>query len=414
MWISVLCVSVMTSACNLSSGLDSEFGVVDASQDQPSDQPLDQRQATDQDQGSMLADDSMDVPLDGADASADGDADGAIDQGDASSDTSSVCGDGLISGGESCDDGNISSGDGCDDVCQTEPGYVCPSPGGPCALLCGDGALDLNEACDDGNSMAGDGCDAVCVPEAGYQCSGAPSVCTPVCGDGVITGSEQCDDGNLSSGDGCDALCAIEDGYVCLNPNQSCRQVNHIRSDPSMASTVPWPAGAPAGTMETNRCSDGRIMTGFFANDNFSQMSFVEMGCEYIDRVPNTTAFTPTGGVIGRVLGDLVEGRGFQGVGCINGWAAKGFEVYINAQDSVVGLGVLCSDLRVTQGEATFDPNLTWGPGTIGQTNAASSYSLTCPPGLALVGLSALFTTSNFPRKMARVGLICDVPSLEF
>lgn len=45
-----------------------------------------------------------------------------------------VCGDGLINlASEQCDDGNLSSMDGCARTCQIEDGFVCPTPGAPCA-----------------------------------------------------------------------------------------------------------------------------------------------------------------------------------------------------------------------------------------------------------------------------------------
>ena len=78
------------------------------------------------------------------------------------------------------------------------------------------------------------------------------------------------------------------------------------------------------------------------------------------------------------------------------------------------GVGVLCGRLEVKQGQALFDPAITWGPRTVGQTGGVVSYDLACASGQVPVGLTGLFTTTVAPREMPRIGLICDTPVLEF
>jgi cysteine-rich repeat protein len=85
------------------------------------------------------------------------------------------CGDGIISGGEACDDGNFIDGDGCAADCSLiEPGFDCPTPGGPCLAICGDGLIVDGETCDDGNTDNGDCCTSTCQFDAN-DCPPAPA-----------------------------------------------------------------------------------------------------------------------------------------------------------------------------------------------------------------------------------------------
>lgn len=47
-----------------------------------------------------------------------------------------TCGNGVVEASESCDDGNAQGGDGCSATCALETGYVCGTPGQPCAHAC--------------------------------------------------------------------------------------------------------------------------------------------------------------------------------------------------------------------------------------------------------------------------------------
>lgn len=136
------------------------------------------------------------------------------------------CGDGIIAGAERCDDGNGGGGDGCSASCLLElpgptedDGWVCPTPGQPCARTnCGNGVAEGSEQCDDGNNDSGDGCSPFCREEP--VCPAAGGACSTACGDGLllpvdIANGQQCDDGNTQSGDGCSATCKIESGYTC-------------------------------------------------------------------------------------------------------------------------------------------------------------------------------------------------------
>lgn len=127
------------------------------------------------------------------------------------------CGDGWLRAnrGESCDDANNIDGDGCSATCSREPGWRCPSAGGPCVVAgCGDHVVETGvEACDDGNKRDGDGCSAQCAIEPNSVCYSGNEYCRRiVCGDGHYDAGEQCDDGNLDPDDGCSATCRLEDG----------------------------------------------------------------------------------------------------------------------------------------------------------------------------------------------------------
>ncbi len=147
------------------------------------------------------------------------------------------CGDGVIEPGETCDDGNTVPGDGCSGVCQTEPGYSCPTPGSPCVFtgqgLCGDGRIEGTEGCDDGNTISGDGCSSACEVEPGYECITPGRPCmkndgsAAACGDGVVEAGEQCDDGNTTPGDGCSSTCQLEKGFTCPKPGTACQTLQY-------------------------------------------------------------------------------------------------------------------------------------------------------------------------------------------
>ncbi len=146
-----------------------------------------------------------------------------------------TCGNGTIDPGESCDDGNMVSGDGCSSTCQVEPGFGCATPGRACvrfdasvAAVCGDGIVESGEQCDDSNATSGDGCSSTCQSERGFVCPTPGSACVAdpasLCGDGIIETSagEQCDDGNSKPGDGCSGACQLEPGWSCPTAAQAC------------------------------------------------------------------------------------------------------------------------------------------------------------------------------------------------
>ena len=127
------------------------------------------------------------------------------------------CGDGKIGVGETCDDGNVAPGDGCSDTCQLEAGYACPIPKAACRPVCGDGVVLGREECDDGVDpttqapVGRDGCNETCQTEPGWVCDTPGTACRPtLCGDYSQQGSEQCDDGNLLPYDGCSKECTLE------------------------------------------------------------------------------------------------------------------------------------------------------------------------------------------------------------
>jgi fibro-slime domain-containing protein len=177
-----------------------------------------------------------------------------------------TCGDGILTGTEQCDDGNTNSGDGCSSTCQVEPGFNCPTPGAACKKIevCGDGVVNIDltppEQCDDGNTVSGDGCTSLCQLEPNFVCptpGGQPCVSTVRCGDGKIAGSETCDDGNAVSGDGCSSSCHVETGWQCPTPAFRCIS---ICGD-----------GLLVGT---EQCDDGNTV----ANDGCSPTCSVEPG----------------------------------------------------------------------------------------------------------------------------------------
>ncbi|MBN1605777.1 MAG: DUF4215 domain-containing protein [Polyangiaceae bacterium] len=151
-----------------------------------------------------------------------------------------TCGNAKLDAGEECDDGQdpMKSGDGCSADCKVEPGYVCPTAGAKCSLIayCGDGKVSFvrGETCDDGvdpdtdEPADGDGCSASCTVEPFWHCTGEPSECvyTVKCGDKKRTGDETCDDGNTASGDGCDGTtCQVEEGWSCPLVGAACRPI---------------------------------------------------------------------------------------------------------------------------------------------------------------------------------------------
>jgi fibro-slime domain-containing protein len=140
------------------------------------------------------------------------------------------CGDGVVAGNELCDDKNTVGGDGCSANCRIEAGWLCPTAGQPCQVAppppCGNGVLDTGETCDDGNVTNGDGCSAKCLIETGWMCPVVKTPCAliPFCGDGKVNAAgEQCDDGNVTPGDGCTGGCKLEPFYTCPTPGQPCK-----------------------------------------------------------------------------------------------------------------------------------------------------------------------------------------------
>uniref|UniRef100_A0A0G4HN54 EGF-like domain-containing protein n=1 Tax=Chromera velia CCMP2878 TaxID=1169474 RepID=A0A0G4HN54_9ALVE len=100
-------------------------------------------------------------------------------------------GDGRVDEGEECDDGNLRNHDGCSVDMQVEPGWVCPSSGGPC--IEGDGS------CSDGNDQDGGGCSAGGSVEPGWACTpalnGRPAGTCPY----VISLPAECTNGEVLS-----------------------------------------------------------------------------------------------------------------------------------------------------------------------------------------------------------------------
>ncbi len=145
------------------------------------------------------------------------------------------CGNAQIDGAEECDDGQspMTSGDGCSAACELEPGWVCPTPGTACQRVeyCGDGIVSYprGETCDDAQDPPADndGCSATCTVESYWRCTGAPSTCeyTVVCGNRRIDPTEGCDDNDNppANGDGCSATCQLEEGYTCTAPGIACQ-----------------------------------------------------------------------------------------------------------------------------------------------------------------------------------------------
>jgi len=164
-----------------------------------------------------------------------------------------LCGNSKLDTGEDCDDGNTASGDGCTSLCQTEPGWTCPTAGQQCnPPRCGDGNLTSNESCDDGNTDNGDGCSSDCKSiEKGWVCRVPGKRCTPLCGDGILTGTESCDDGNTNSGDGCSSTCLLEPGASC------------DKSTPNKCK----PAVCGNGTVESGESCDAGDLNGLFYGD---------------------------------------------------------------------------------------------------------------------------------------------------
>ncbi|WP_395827963.1 DUF4215 domain-containing protein [Archangium violaceum] len=195
--------------------------------DEPDASTPDDGGSTDIDAGTTPDDPDASTPDDGG--TTDPDAGTTPDTPDASTPTdggTGRCGDGLIQTGEACDDGNTVGGDGCTETChQVEPGWVCEVPGTACVreATCGNGELESPETCDDGNTTSGDGCAATCTVEPGWNCPSNGGPCrAAVCGDLIIAGDEECEDGDSSAGDGCSAVCRLEPGYKCDTIGKPC------------------------------------------------------------------------------------------------------------------------------------------------------------------------------------------------
>jgi fibro-slime domain-containing protein len=153
---------------------------------------------------SDVAQPELDTGAPGPDAAADVDADANAPP--------PVCGNNKLEGDEECEDGNVVGGDGCDSACHLEPGWKCPTLGGPCAeTRCGDGVKEGTEQCDNGKHDWS----ANCTPTCTALPSCVDGTCTPICGDGIVSAGEACDDGNNRSFDGCSATCKVEPGFTC-------------------------------------------------------------------------------------------------------------------------------------------------------------------------------------------------------
>ena len=398
-WLGLLCVCGMWSACNLNPGLEPEPAGEDAGKDR-SDNTTGGVDAT---EDTRSQDALPDQPEDAV-------PDQALDV--AADIPSAMCGDSVVGPFESCDDGNTQSDDGCDGLCQVEDGYACAQPGQPCSTVCGDGIVVAPEMCDDSNQTSSDGCDEACALEPGYTCSGAPSFCEPTCGDGVILGAEACDDSNQTGGDGCDDLCRIEDGFVCPTVGQPCAPVLRVRGNPNQTQDVLWPAGAPMGVTGEARCDDGSMIVGFLV-ENGPVKSTVEIMCGHVDLLGNVLGYM--GLVDSFRVGDRT-GSGGSGLSCSDSRVARGARVQVNDMEEIVGFGLFCSRLLVRQEQIAFNPSSSsaQNPRMVGQTTSTLRYDLFCPAGQIPVGLSGLFTGTDLPRQLHRLGLICDAATLEF